>query len=517
VTAPTTPLLECRGIEKSFFGVRVLKGVGFALGAGETLGIVGENGAGKSTLMNVLGGVLRPDRGEMGLGGRSWAPRSPAEATAGGVAFVHQELNLFPNLTVAENVFLHALPRRRGLPLVDRARLEERTRALLAEVDLDVSPRSPLGALGPGPRQLVEIAKALAVEARVVIFDEPTTSLSAPEVDRLFALLARLRARGRGLLYISHALKDVLRLSDRVVVLRDGEVVGEGPRAGFDEGRLVSLMVGRTIEAVFPVRTTAPHGESALEARGLTRRGAFRDVSFTVRRGEVLGLGGLMGAGRTEVVRALFGLETLEGGEIRVLGRALDRPSPRAAIARGMALVTEDRRGDGLLADATVAENLALVSLPSFAPHFGRIERDRLDPALAETARGVRLERPEALDRSVRTLSGGNQQKVVLGKWLLARPTVLVLDEPTRGVDVGAKTEIYRLIVDRAAQGAAVVLVSSEIEELVGLCDRILVLRHGKLAGAFDRSAFDRQRILRVALGATDAAGTSGVPEGATR
>jgi ABC-type sugar transport system ATPase subunit len=501
----------------------VLKGVSLRLGAGRVLGLVGENGAGKSTLLNVLGGVLAPEAGSMRLDGAPYAPASPSEATARGVAFVHQELNLFPNLTVAENVFLDALPCRG--PFVDRGRLEARTRALLGEVGLDVPAAALVEDLSPGERQLVEIVKALAVDARVVILDEPTTSLTAPEAERLFAIVARLRGQGRAVVYVSHALRDVLRLADDVLVLRDGAVVGGGPRSGFDEARLVSLMVGREIDTVFPVRGAAPSGEVALEARGLRAGRGVRGIDLVVRRGEVVGLAGLMGAGRTEALRALFGLDRPAGGEVRVAGRPT-APSPRAAIRSGVALVTEDRRQDGLVTDATVGENLTLVALPSLAAG-AFLPTARVAAAAAEQARALRVETATGLGAPARSLSGGNQQKVVLGKWLMARPGVFLLDEPTRGIDVGAKQQVYRLVADLADAGAAVLVASSEIEELVGLCDRILVVRRGEIAARFVRpglapaegeaSGFDREAILRAALGAGEAkpgeAASGGVQE----
>jgi ribose transport system ATP-binding protein len=496
-------LLEVERVSKAFSGIPVLKGVSFSLAAGRVLGIVGENGAGKSTLMNVLGGVVFPDAGEVRLAGAAFRPRGPAEAMARGVAYIHQELNLLPNLSVAENLFLARLPRR-GL-LVDRRRLEVQARERLLAVGLDLSPRTLVGDLGPGARQLVEVARALAADARVVILDEPTTSLAAPEAERLFALVRRLRDEGRSLVYISHALGDVLRLADDVLVLRDGEVVGAGPAAGFDEARLITLMVGRSVDTVFPARAGAPSGDPALEVSGLGRAGAFRDVSVAVRRGEVVGLAGLMGAGRTEVLRAVFGLEPPDAGEVRVHGRPL-RPVPREAIARGIALVTEDRHEDGLVLDATIADNLALASLPAHA-RGGWIDRRALAQALAAEAEAVRLDAPAGLGRPARTLSGGNQQKVVLGKWLLGRPSVVLLDEPTRGIDIGAKQHVYRLVADLAAGGTAVLLASSEIEELLGLADRVLVLRHGSVVDELTRSGFDRERILAAALGAAPAGG----------
>jgi ribose transport system ATP-binding protein len=490
-------LLEVERVSKGFSGIPVLKDVSLSLAAGRVLGIVGENGAGKSTLMNVLGGIVAADAGAVRLAGAEFRPRGPAEAMSRGVAYIHQELNLLPNLSVAENLFLARLPRR-GF-LVSRRRLEADARERLLAVGLEVSPWALVGELGPGARQLVEIARALAADARVVILDEPTTSLTAPEAERLFALVHRLRGEGRGLLYVSHALGDVLRLADDVLVLRDGEAVASGPAAGFDEPRLIALMVGRAIETVFPARAAAPPSDPALELEKLGRKGAFREVSLTVRPGEVVGLAGLMGAGRTEVLRAIFGLEPPDSGDVRVHGRRL-RPGPREAIARGLAIVTEDRRADGLVLDASVAANLALASLPAHA-RGGWIDRGALARVLAAQAEAVRLDAPAGVGRPARTLSGGNQQKVVLGKWLLGRPSVVLLDEPTRGIDVGAKQHVYRLVADLAAAGAAVLLASSEIEELLGLADRILVLRRGSVVDELARPEFDRERILAAALG----------------
>jgi ABC-type sugar transport system ATPase subunit len=493
-------LLEVEGIRKSFGGVPVLEDVGLCLEAGRVLGLVGENGAGKSTLMNVLGGVLAPDAGRMRLGGEAHRPRTPAEASARGIAFIHQELNLHPNLSVAENLFLSRLPRRRFSPFLDRAWLEVRTREVLGAVGLEASPWVLVSELAAGERQLVEIARALAADARVVILDEPTTSLSATETERLFALLARLKEEGRGLIYISHTLGDVLRLADEVTVLRDGSVVASGRAANFDEPSLVRHMVGRTLETVFPARTRALAEETALEVSGFARSGVFHDIRFRLRRGEVLGLAGLMGAGRTAILRGIFGLDPIDAGEIRVAGTSLKKGSPREAVARGLAFVTEDRREDGLLLDASVTDNLALASVGAHT-RGGFIDQRGLARALTSQAEAVRLEAPAGFGRAARTLSGGNQQKVVLGKWLLAQPSVVLLDEPTRGIDVGAKQQVYQLVADLADAGTAILLVSSEIEELLGLADRILVLRRGRIVATLAREDFDRERILAAALG----------------
>jgi len=493
-------ILACEGIEKRFFGVRVLRDVSFALHARRVLGLVGENGAGKSTLMNILGGVLPADAGRMRLNGDPYQPKGPADATEHGIAFIHQELNLFTNLSIAENIFLTDFPRVGRAPLIRRRRLRAATRALLDAVDLDLSPDTLVEALSPGERQMVEIAKALSVRARILILDEPTTSLTARETERLFAILARLRAQGLAMIYISHILGDVLRLCDDVLVLRDGAVVGRGPRDAFSLERLITLMVGRTIDQLYPPRAAAPLPEPLLEVEGVTEPGIVRDVSFTLHRGEVLGVAGLMGSGRTELARILFGLDPMACGRIAVRGADVSRLGPRQRIRRGMAFLTERRLEEGLLLDASIADNVALVALPHFARPAGWVRRARLQAAVAGVADSVRLDAHALERRAAKTLSGGNQQKVVLAKWLLEQPAVFLLDEPTRGIDIGAKHEVYRLINDLTARGAGVLFISSEIEELIGLCDRILVMNGGQIAGDVPRAAFDKEALLRAAL-----------------
>jgi ribose transport system ATP-binding protein len=520
-------MLAFQAISKSFAGVRVLREVSFTLRAGCTLGLVGENGAGKSTLMNILGGNLRPDAGHMLLEGQPYAPRGPLEAARHGLGFIHQELNLFPNLSIAENLFLTAFPKARGLPVIDRPRLRQQTADLLRQVGLPHSPDTVVERLAAGERQLVEIARALGQEARLLILDEPTTSLSAREAERLFELMARLRARGLAMIYISHTLGDVLRLCDDIVVLRDGEVVGAGPRADFTVDKMIALMVGRSLDRLYPPRSrrgcarenaagpgeAPPHANLdgraltsaatvVLEARHLTQAGIVREVSFALHRGEVLGMFGLMGAGRSELARILFGLDPCQRGEVLVEGKVISGAAPRRRIQRGLAFLTENRREEGLCMEATIADNLMLVSLRRHArPPLRLLDFASLRDAVRAIRQAVRLT-PTARDTApVKTLSGGNQQKVVLAKWLLARPGALILDEPTRGIDVGAKFEIYQLIHQLADDGAGVLVISSEIEELIGICDRLLVMSRGELRLDLPREEFDRERILAAALG----------------
>jgi len=499
-------LLSLQGIEKSFFGVQVLKGVSFSVPTGGMVGLVGENGAGKSTLVNILGGNLQPEAGNLRFAGVDYAPQNPQDAARSGIAFIHQELNLFPNLSIAENIFLTRFPRVSATPFIQRGEMNERAAELLREVGLEIPPHRLVETLSAGERQLVEIAKALSIEAKLIIFDEPTTSLSERETARLFALIARLRASGLAMIYISHTLADVLRLCDDIVVLRDGEVVGSGAAKTLTTEKLVSLMVGRTMSQLFPERRDEAAGSEArvpiLEVRDVSQPGVVENISFTLRRGEVLGLSGLMGAGRSELARILFGLDPREHGEVRLAGEVLNRLSPRHLIERGVAFLTENRRSEGLCLDAAVADNLALVTLPQHGRTPLRwLLRDSWQAAVTHIRSVVQLDAKTSDTQAVRTLSGGNQQKVVLGKWLLSKPKVLILDEPTRGIDVGAKLEIYRLIHELADQGAGVLVISSEMEELMGLCDRILVMRSGRLVDDLPRAQFDRERILAAALG----------------
>ncbi len=495
-------MIEFVNIEKGFFGVKVLKGVSFAVKPGETVGLVGENGAGKSTLMNILGGNLQPDAGEMRLNGQPYTPRSPRDAEHARIAFIHQELNLFGNLSIAENLFIGGFPRSATwLPFIDRRKIRERTSELLRELQLPYGPDTLVERLSAGERQLVEIAKALAIDAKLIIFDEPTTSLTARETERLFAIMAKLRERGISMIYISHSLSDVLNLCDEIVVLRDGAVVGNAPASELPMERMIALMVGREITQLFPRRDTKPEEGIALDVRGVSQPSVARNITFQLRRGEVLGVAGLMGSGRSELARILFGLDPCAAGEIRLNGQLLNGLSPRERIQRGLAFLTEDRRMEGLCMEAAIADNAALVALPRFARGlFGFVSEKKSRAAVRNIREAVKLT-PSARDaQPVKTLSGGNQQKVVLAKWLLNEPKVFIIDEPTRGIDVGAKHEVYRLINELAARGTGVLVISSEVEELIGICDRILVMRRGEIRDTVGASEFDRERILRAAL-----------------
>ena len=496
------PILVFEGISKAFFGIDALRDVSFSAVRGHILGLIGENGAGKSTLMNILGGVIHADSGRVLFEGQEHRPRNPHEATEGGIAFIHQELNLFTNLTVAENLFIGGFPRVGGrIPLIDRRLMSRTARAALKSVDLNVSPDTLVESLTPGERQLVEIAKALQEDSRLIIFDEPTTSLTIRETKRLFDIIERLRREGRSIIYISHILADVRRLCDELVVLRDGKVVATGPKEQFPIRQMIAAMVGRDIELLYPDRTTVPTHDAALEVRGLSQPGVVRDISLVLHRGEILGVFGLMGSGRSELARILFGLDPFETGEIVLNGAPYEHGNPRRSIEHGLSFVTENRREEGLLLDVTITENLGLVALPRFGRSWLRfVDKLRLYQHADETARSLRIRSGSLVKDPAKSLSGGNQQKVVVGKWLMAKPAVFILDEPTRGVDVGAKVEIYSIINDLAAQGAAMLVISSELEELLGTCDRIIVMANGEIQREFPREAFQKDVILQAAF-----------------
>jgi ABC-type sugar transport system ATPase subunit len=493
--------LELQYISKSFFGVYAVRDISLSIPKGIILGLIGENGAGKSTLMNIIGGVVQPDHGSMLLEGRPYSPRTPADARQAGIAFIHQELNLFTNLSIAENIFIDQFPRKGRWPFltIDRAALRQRARDLLASVELHLSPDTLIERLSPGERQLVEIARALEFDADLIIFDEPTTSLTARETERLFELIGRLREAGKTMIYISHILGDVLRLADHIAVLRDGELVTYDAKARFDINRMISLMVGRSIEQLYPPRMSAPSATPVLEVRGLSESGIVKDIHFTLYKGEVLGLFGLMGSGRTELARILFGLDGFESGEVVVNNTLRSATSPRDSIRNKVAFVTENRREEGLLMDLAIADNMALVSLPEFA-RVQIVNQPRLLESANRVASILQIKSGDIERQAAKSLSGGNQQKVVIAKWLLSRPDIFIMDEPTRGIDVGAKYEIYTIINDLAAQGSSVLFISSELDELMGMCDRILVMNQGEICGEFTRDAFDQEQILRAAF-----------------
>ena len=493
------PILQLVGIRKPFDGVQALKGVSFDLQAGEVHALVGENGAGKSTLIKVITGAHRPDEGTMAVRGRTVEANDPVVARGLGIAAIYQQPALFPDLTVAENVAFGLEPP--GLwRRVDWKGRVRKARALLDRIGAGIDPLAEVRDLAMPEQQLVEIARALGADSKILIMDEPSSSLTDREVDRLFRVIGDLKGQGVGILYISHRLEELPRIADRVTALRDGALVGTRPMAEVDRPALIRMMVGRELRSVFPKRAIEA-GAVALEARGVGRRASkVRDVSFQVRRGEILGLAGLIGSGRTELARILFGLTPADSGSIVVGGRAVAITSPARAIGLGIAHVPEDRRRHGVILEMSVATNTSLATLGRVASRFGLLDRRAEDALAAGMVERLGI-KAASVDSDVGELSGGNQQKVALGRWLAADPAVLILDEPTQGVDVGAKAEIHRLMGDLAAKGVAIVMISSELPEILGMSDRVAVMHGGTIVGVLDRAEANQEAILELALG----------------
>jgi ABC-type sugar transport system ATPase subunit len=491
------PAVRFEQVSKRFPGVQALNGVSLEIAAGSCHALCGENGAGKSTLGKILAGLQSPDEGTLSVFGREVHFNTPHDAIAVGIGMVHQELAFCENMSVAENLCLGDIPRRRGL--VDFREMERRATALLAETGTVLDVRGRLGELSIGNRQMVQIAAAVGGGARIIVFDEPTSSLSQVEAERLYALIGRLKERGVTCIYVSHRMPEIFALCDAVSVLRDGGHVATRPTAELTEGKLIEMMIGRSLADYIPVPQEAERGAEVLRAEGLSARGHFQDVSLTLHAGEVVGLAGLMGAGRSEVACALFGLEPLAGGEIFLRGTRVRIGDPQEAIRYGIGFVPEDRKRQGLVLSESAMRNTSLPTLGRLS-RFSWIWRRRERSQTVSLFERLRVRTP-GLDAVVAGLSGGNQQKVVLAKWLAARPQVLILDEPTRGVDVGAKSEIHALIGELAAQGTAILVISSELPEVLRLSERILVLREGRLVGEVRREDATQDGLLRLMAG----------------
>jgi rhamnose transport system ATP-binding protein len=499
----TAPVLEVTGVSKRFGGVQALMGVDLFLRAGSIHALLGENGAGKSTLVKIIAGVYRPDTGTMRLNGAELELRGPAHARQLGIAVIHQEPSLFPDLEVAENIFMGHPPRDRW-GRVDWRRMRAEAQKLFAAQGVSLRVTAPVLGLSVADQQLVEISKALSFDARVLVMDEPTAALSPREVERLFGIVRQLRDRGVAVLFVSHRLEEIFELCDEVTVLRDGAHVITAPVADLTVAETIRHMVGRRVETLYPKQEVEVK-EVALEVRQLSRAGAFRNVSFSVRRGEILGLAGLVGAGRTEVARVIFGIDRADSGQILVRGKAVNIDSPWAALSQGIAYLPEDRHQHGLILDFPIASNITL-------PILRRVSRGlflerRRERAIAE-AQAARLQvRATSVDQLASALSGGNQQKVVLAKWLAAEPSVLILDEPTRGVDIGAKAEVHRIMSQLAAEGMALILISSELPEMLGMADRVVVMHEGTVTAEFDRRQADPEKVMFAATGQARADG----------
>jgi ABC-type sugar transport system ATPase subunit len=491
------PLLDMRGITKAFPGVRALAGVDLMVRAGEVHALVGENGAGKSTLMKILAGVLSKDEGEIIFEGHRIQPQTPAEAQALGISLVHQELSLAPNLTVAENIFVRHEPCRFGI--LHWREINRRARELLDEFDLHIAPDTSVKRLSLGARQIVEIAKALAIDAKLVALDEPTSSLETHEVELLFRLIRRLKGSGLGIIYISHKMDEIFRVADRITVLRDGQWVGTRSREETSPPEIIRMMVGRVLDKLYPPKASRV-GELVFELRGLAARPKLNGVSLGVRQGEILGLAGLIGSGRTEAMLAAIGVIPRDEGEIRLGGVAIRVDSPQAAKAHGIIYSPEDRKEKGLFLAQSVRANIVAADLAACSRH-GLINRAAENALSRAMIRDLAI-KTSSLESPVMTLSGGNQQKVLLAKWLATEPRVLIVDEPTRGVDVGSKSEIHHLLRHFTENGGAVIMISSELPEILGMSDRIAVFHEGRVVGELAGQTATEEIIMRLATGA---------------
>lgn len=494
------PVLFLNGVSKSFPGVRALNDVSFMLRAGEVTALVGENGAGKSTIVKILTGIYSPDAGEVSVGGQLRKFQSPRDSWAAGIAAIHQETVMFDELSVAENIFMGHMP---GQKFIDWPQMRQRTAELLRSIEADFEPDDKLKQLSVAQKHMVEIARALSHEASVIIMDEPTAALSRNEIDDLFRIIAQLKAAGRAIMFISHKFDEIFRVADSFVCLRDGEKVGDGKISDITEPKLVRMMVGRPIDQVFPKRDIAI-GDVVLKVEGLSNPTEFADISFELRCGEILGFYGLVGAGRSEAMQCLFGMSAASSGRITLNGTPLTIASPVDAIAAGISYVPEDRQEQGAILPLGIRENVTLASIASHVRNFFLSKPSEL---AAVRVLGKRLDvRAAHWEQRLGELSGGNQQKVVIAKWLAAKPKVIILDEPTKGIDIGSKAAVHDFIGELAEEGLAVILISSELPEIMGLADRVVVMQEGRIANIFTRGTWSAEAIVSAATGARKAA-----------
>ena len=489
-------LLEMKGISKRFRGVQALNGVNFDLREGEVHALVGENGAGKSTLMKVLTGIHQPDAGEIFYLGKPYAVKNIGESQALGISMVHQELNMMNDLTVAQNIFI-GREMRSGFIIKDNDMVKE-TRAIFDHIGIDIDPKIKLGRLTVGKQQMVEIAKAVSRDCKVLILDEPTAALTQTEIDELFRIMADLKSKGIGMIYISHRMDEIKTISDRITVMRDGEYVGTVDTDSVTKDEIINMMIGRVVYEDPKTHSEVPEdAETVLEVKNLTSGNLFKNVSFKLRKGEVLGFSGLMGEGRTEVARAIFGADPIDSGEIYVNGKPVSIKSPKDAVNLGIGYLSEDRKRYGLMLDKSVAENTALASLDKYIK-FGIInDRKIKEEAQIENAK-LKTKTP-SMEQALKNLSGGNQQKVIIARWLIKNSDILIFDEPTRGIDVGAKSEIYTLMNELARSGKSIIMISSELVEILRMSDRVLVMCEGKKTGELDISEANQEKIMQLA------------------
>lgn len=488
-------LLDMKQIIKSFNGVEVLHGIDFSLRAGTVHALMGENGAGKSTLMKVLAGVHKCDDGEIWLKGKKTEIQSPRHAQELGIAMIHQELSPVPEMTVAENIFLGREPRK-GL-FVDYKKMYTDTEKLLGEMKVRVSPRAKIGRLKVADQQLIEISKAISLNADIIVMDEPTSAITDQEVEILFKTIADLKKKGTGIIYISHKMDEIFRIADDITVLRDGTYVNSWEAKDIDNNTLIKNMVGRELNEIFP-KIKVPAKNVVMEIRHFTKENQFEDISFLVREGEILGIAGLIGAGRTELMNAIFGLEKPDSGEVFFEGRKVEIRRPSDAIRHGIAYVTEDRKNEGLVLEMGVGQNITIASMKTLSSGIF-IKRQEEKKTIDDQIRALRI-KVHSPRQLVGKLSGGNQQKVVLAKWMMKNPKLLILDEPTRGIDIGAKSEIYKLMGEFVEKGNSIIMISSEMPEAMGMSDRILVLSNGRLSGELSREEFVQEDIMKMAV-----------------
>ena len=490
-------LLEMKNISKSFPGVQALDGVSLVVRRGTVHALMGENGAGKSTLMKCLFGIYTKDRGKIFLEGREVSFKNPKDALEHGVAMVHQELNQALKRNVMDNIWLGRYPTSLGL-VTSEKKMYRDTKRIFDELKIKVDPHTVMSKMSVAERQMVEIAKAVSYNSEIIVLDEPTSSLTEEEVEHLFEIIDMLKARGCGIIYISHKMEEILRISDDITVMRDGQHIVTEPAEKFTMDRIIKLMVGRTLENRFP-ENRAKLGDKILQIKGLSsRHNSVSDVSFEVRRGEIVGFAGLAGAGRTEVIENIFGISERSAGKIYLYGKEVKNRTPREAIKNGFALLTEERRATGIFGILDLRENTTVSSIKKYRGFLGFISEDKRKKDTEWAISSMRVKAPSQKTK-IRSLSGGNQQKVILGRWLLTEPEVLMLDEPTRGIDVGAKFEIYKLIVELAEKGKAVIMVSGELPELIGLCNRIYVMSGGRLVGEVDAKTTTQEKIMELA------------------
>ncbi|AKG71789.1 MULTISPECIES: sugar ABC transporter ATP-binding protein [Serratia] len=488
-------VLEAEGISKQFPGVKALDNVSLKIKPGSVHALMGENGAGKSTLMKCLIGIYRPDAGTIKVKGQPVTFNDTLAALHSGISMIHQELNLVPHMTVAENIWLGREPAKLGF--VNHEELNRKTRELLAHLKIKLDPETQLGTLSIANQQMVEIAKAVSYNADVLIMDEPTSALTEGEVVHLFAIIRELKQQGKGIIYISHKMDEIFAITDEVSIFRDGTSIASDKTENLTKQSLITMMVGRELTQMFP-KFNNNIGEEVLRVAGLRRSGWFHDISFAVKRGEILGVAGLVGAGRSEVMESLFGMHPAEGGEIYIEGLPVKIDSPSKAIEQGLAFLTEDRKKSGLFLVLSVVENMSIVNLSAYTSKNGFVSQTQMAKDCMEQISKLNIKTP-TMDQIINNLSGGNQQKVLIARWLLAQPKILILDEPTRGIDVGAKAEIYRLISELAHRGVAIILVSSELPEILGMSDRVMVMHAGRITGILDKDEADQEKIMALA------------------